>query len=64
MIHWYPILSDADMEKNIKAYILYKVAYYKSIASNNLAVEEHIVPDHLAAPTNNQYFHDMENRKM
>ena len=64
MIHWYLILSDADMDKNSKMDILYKEAYYKSITSNTLSVEDHLVPDHLAAPTNNQYFHDTEESKI
>ena len=58
MIHWCPILSDADMEKNSNIAMLYTGAYYNSITSNHIAVEEHIVPDHLEEPTKHQDFHD------
>ena len=44
--------------------ILYKVAYYKSITSNHISAEEHIVTDHLESPTKHQYFHDTEESKI
>ena len=59
MIHWCKLLSGADMEKKSNMEILYKGARNKSIASNHISVEEHLVRDHLAAPTKHQYFHDM-----
>ena len=64
MVHWCQLLSNADMEKKSNMEILYKGAYYKSITSNHISVEEHIVTDNVAAPTKNQEFRDTEERKI
>ena len=64
MVHWCQLLSNADMEKKSNMEILYKGAYYKSITSNHISAEGHIVTDNLASPTKHQDFHDTEESKI